>query len=125
MYRTQLSARTTLICAGKHIILINLLIYEQNYFVEWHVLEYHCEFKNLFHFSCPALALVLYPIVPIITYAVLLWRTPQNLSTHQTLLRLQNLQKIGNKMKSHIFNIYIHLKRWRQIVIDNICLSTH
>ena len=43
-----------------------------------------------------ALSLILYPIVPVITYAVLLWRTPQNMARQQNLqTRLKYLEKIG------------------------------
>ena len=48
------------------------------------------------HKLISALSLILYPIVPVITYAVLLWRTPQNMARQQNLqTRLKYLEKIG------------------------------
>ena len=57
------------------------------------------DFTNLIDFVynlISALSLILYPIVPVITYAVLLWRTPQNMARQQNLqTRLKYLEKIG------------------------------
>ena len=90
MYRTQLPARKTLLYAGEIKLKAFVNIINSIRFFDFTTL---IDFLNNL---ISALSLILYPIVPVITYAVLLWRTPQNMARQQNLqTRLKYLEKIG------------------------------
>ena len=67
---------------------INLNVFDINTLIDYNLIS--------------ALSLILYPIVPVITYAVLLWRTPQNMARQQNLqTRLKYLEKIGKYLNGY------------------------
>ena len=66
-----------LLCKG----LIVLLVCVTFFINTWAMIKNSCTFPTMLS----GLSLLLYPIIPILTYVTVLWRTPQNISSQQHL----------------------------------------